>query len=279
MSLLAVLAVTATAHTSLSAAVAALPHAFSSLPLSGGLKWWWLEVSPARKCLASLSNQQHLNSFLRYIFSRKWKITANRAYLRKAVNFFQHLHLNIDGCDLESYHCIRGWNHIFKSVSSCSSGSLRLWSNAKSWKKSKPNQTLQPVRMEGPGRWCGINTQLSKAYVGSDFLWRWQVVLFWKELHMTHILKSSSTSVGKLECWSIKPEPTLKPECVWALVGGSVHGEVGPSLPELLPRCTGQAPLAPNALGHGAEEVGANPGESAPRAWRICFGLQLGGTR
>lgn len=58
------------------------------LPLSGGLKWWWLKVSPARKWLASLSNQRHLNSFLPCIFSWKWKITANRAYLLKAVNFF-----------------------------------------------------------------------------------------------------------------------------------------------------------------------------------------------
>lgn len=92
------------------------PH---PLPLSAGLKWWWLKVSPARKWLASLSNQQHLNSFLPCIFSWKWRITANRAYLLKAVNFFLTLPFKYSClCVLEGYHCICGWNNIFKSISS-----------------------------------------------------------------------------------------------------------------------------------------------------------------
>lgn len=102
------------------------PH---PLPLSEGLKWWWLKVSPARKWLASLSNQQHLNSFLPCIFSWKWKITANRADLLKAVIFFLTLPFKYSClCVLEGYHCICGWNNIFKSISSCSCGCLGSWS-------------------------------------------------------------------------------------------------------------------------------------------------------
>lgn len=98
------------------------------LPLSGGLKWWWLKVCPARKWLASLSNQQHLNSFLPCIFSWKWKITANRAYLLKAVKIFLTLPFKYSClCVLEGYHCICGWNNIFKSISSCSCGCLGSW--------------------------------------------------------------------------------------------------------------------------------------------------------
>lgn len=131
-------------------------------------------------------------------------------------------------------------------------------------KKSKPNEKLQPVRMQGPCQWRGINTPLSKAYVGSDFLWRWQVVLFWKEMYMTHILKSSSTSVGKPECWSIKPESTLKQKCGLPFLEGSVRGEVGPSLPRAAASSAqGRCLWLRTRWDTEHRWWGANPGESA----------------
>lgn len=73
--------------------------------------------------------------------------------------------------------------------------------------------------MQGLCRWCGVSTQLNKAYMWSDFFWRWYVVLFWKEMYMRRILKSSNASVGKLEYWSKKPESILKQKCVLPLFG------------------------------------------------------------
>lgn len=79
--------------------------------------------------------------------------------------------------------------------------------------------------MQGLCQWCGADTQLSKAYMWSDFFRSWWVGLFWKEMYMKCIFESRNASV-LLNTEVKKTGLILKQKYVLPFLELSVHWKV-----------------------------------------------------